>query len=87
VGFISGAAFMANYASKRNLEKQAMWPRTKGVLVDTVSQYIDLHPAIWAEESTLGVLTAVNDLSTKQAGQGMSFVDGPCAACSSLDLS
>jgi hypothetical protein len=62
VGFISGVAFMANYVSKGSLEKQATWPKTKGVLADAVCQYIHLHPAIWAEEATVGVLTAVNDL-------------------------
>jgi len=62
MGFISGVAFMANNVSKGSLEKQATWPRTKGVLVDAVCQYIHLHPAIWAEEATVGVLTAVNDL-------------------------
>ena len=61
-GFISGVAFMANFVSKGSLEKQAKWPRKKGVLVDAVCQYIHLHPAIWAEEATVGVLTAVNDL-------------------------
>jgi hypothetical protein len=62
MGFVSGVAFMANYISKGSLEKQARWPKTKGVLVDAVCQYIHLHPAIWAEEATVGVLTAVNDL-------------------------
>ena len=62
MGFISGVAFTANYVSKGSLEKQVTWPKTKGVLVDTVCQYINLHPAIWAEEATVGVLTAVNDL-------------------------
>lgn len=62
MGFISGVAFMANYVSRGSLEKQANWPSTKRVLVDAVCQYIHLHPAIWAEEATVGVLTAVNDL-------------------------
>jgi len=62
MGFISGVAFMANYVSKGSLEKQATWPKTKRVLVDAVCQYIHLHPAIWAEEATVGVLAAVSDL-------------------------
>lgn len=62
MGFISGVAFMANYVSKGTLEKQSTWPRTKGVLVEAVCQYIHLHPAIWGEEATVGVLAAVNDL-------------------------
>jgi hypothetical protein len=62
MGFISGVAFMANYASKGSLEKEATWPKKRVVLVDAVCQYIHLHPAIWAEEATVGVLTAVNNL-------------------------
>jgi hypothetical protein len=62
VGFISGVAFMANYVSKGSLEKGSLWPKTKGGIADAVCKYIDLHPAIWAEEATVGVLTAVNDL-------------------------
>jgi hypothetical protein len=62
MGFVSGVAFMANYVSNGSLEKQATWPKTKGVLVDVVCQYIHLHPAMWAEEATVGVLAAVNDL-------------------------
>jgi hypothetical protein len=62
IGFISGVAFMANYVSKGSLEKQTLWPRTKGGIVDAVCKYIDLHPEIWAEEATVGVLTVVDDL-------------------------
>jgi hypothetical protein len=61
-GFISGVAFMANYISKGSLEKQTLWPRTKGGIVDAVCKYIDLHPEIWAEEATVGVLAAVDNL-------------------------
>jgi hypothetical protein len=62
MGFITGVAFMANYVSKGSLEKEALWPKTKGGIVDAVCKYIDLHPAIWAEEATIGVVTVVNDL-------------------------
>ena len=62
MGFISSVAFMANYVSKGSLEKQAAWPKSKGVLVDAVCQYIHLHPAIWGQEATVGVVTAVNNL-------------------------
>jgi hypothetical protein len=70
IGFISGAAFTANYVSKGTLEKQATWPKAKGVLVDAVCKYIDLHPAIWAEEATVGVMTAVNDLYLPKKADG-----------------
>ncbi len=71
MGFISGVAFMANYISKGALEKEALWPKTKGAIVDAVCKYIDLHPAIWAEEATVGVLTVVDDLylPSKQEGR------------------
>jgi hypothetical protein len=62
MGFISGVAFMANYVSKGALEKEALWPQTKGAIVDAVCKYIELHPAIWPEEATVGVVTVVNDL-------------------------
>ena len=61
-GFVSGVAFMANYVSKGTLERQALWPKKTGDLVDAVCRYIDLHPELWAEEATLGVLDAVNAL-------------------------
>ena len=62
IGLISGVAFMANYISKGSLEKEPLWPKTKGGIVDAVCKYIDLHPEIWAEEATVGVLTVVDDL-------------------------
>jgi hypothetical protein len=62
MGFIFGVAFVVNYISKGSLEKEALWPRTKGGIVDAVFKYIDLHPALWAEEATIGVVTVVNDL-------------------------
>jgi len=62
IGFISGVAFMANYISKGSLEKEALWPKTKGGIVDAVCKYIELHPEIWALEATVGVLTVVDDL-------------------------
>jgi hypothetical protein len=62
VGFISGVAFMANYISNGKLEKEAVWPKTKGGIVDAVCKYIDLHPEMWAREATVGVLDAVSDL-------------------------
>ncbi len=62
MGFISGVAFMANYVSKGALEKEALWPKTRGGIVDAVCKYIDLHPELWAEEATLGVMTVVEDL-------------------------
>ena|SRR5579863_10563073 len=62
VGFVSGVALTANYMSKGTLEKQPLWPKTKGQIVDAVCKYIDLHPEKWAEEASLGVLEAVNDL-------------------------
>jgi hypothetical protein len=70
IGFISGVAFMANYISKGNMEKEALWPKTKFGLVDAVCKYIDLHPAIWAEEATVGVLTVVDDLYLPSRQEG-----------------
>ena len=70
IGFISGVAFTANYMSKGTLEKQALWPKTKGGIVDAVCKYIDLHPEIWAEEATLGVLGVVNDLYLPGTAKG-----------------
>jgi hypothetical protein len=61
-GFIWGVANMANYVSKGALEKEALWPKTKGGIVDAVCKYIELHPEIWAEEATVGVLNVVEDL-------------------------
>jgi hypothetical protein len=70
MGFISGVAFMANYVSKGTLEKQSTWPATKGVLVDAVCRYISAHTSMWAEEATVGVVTAVNDLYLPKKSSG-----------------
>ena len=70
IGFISGVAFMANYISKGSLEKEPLWPKMKGGIVDAVCKYVDLHPEIWAQEATLGVLTVVDDLYLPSRQEG-----------------
>ena len=70
VGFISGVAFMANYVSKGALENDVSWPKTKGAVVDAVCRYIELHPEIWAQEATVGVLKVVDDLYLPSRQEG-----------------